>query len=130
MTVNYEYDRTYNGPALPVVDLEVYRAGNRHNGITISHALLDSGADATMIPLRVLQQVKAQKVDWTRVRGVHGPSYVVEIYEVDLKLGVDLVPSLFVVADKFNSDAVIGRDLLNHFIVTLNGLAGVVEISQ
>lgn len=83
-----------------------------------------------MLPLQVLQQVQAQKVDWTRVRGVHGPSYIVEIYEIDLKLGLNIVPSLFVVADKFNRDAVIGRDLLNHFIVTLNGLAGVVEVSQ
>jgi hypothetical protein len=40
--------------------------------------------------------------------------------------------SLFarVVGDEINSEIIIGRDILNQFIVTLNGLASIVEISQ
>jgi len=126
----YDYDLDYDGPALPIVDLTVYGAGDRKRNATVSHALVDSGADASMLPLRILQQVKARKVDWMRTRGIHGPSYVVDIYEVDIELAGHIVPGVYVAADRFNQNAIMGRDVLNQFIVTLNGLASMVEISR
>ena len=35
-----------------------------------------------------------------------------------------------VVGDKLGDEVIVGCDVLNQFIVTLNGLASVVEISQ
>ena len=62
MTATFDYDLNYDGPALPVTELIVYRAGYRRSRAIVSHALVDSGADASMLPLHILQQVKARKV--------------------------------------------------------------------
>ena len=37
---------------------------------------------------------------------------------------------VYAVADPQNNEIVLGRDVLNQFMVTLNGLASAVEISQ
>ncbi len=124
----FDYDLKYNGPALPIVELVIYRAGNNRNGASVPRVVVDSGADASMLPLRVLEQAGAQKVDWMRIRGVHGPSYIVEIYEVDVKVGDYTIFSVYVAADHFNRESIVGRDVLNQLVVTLNGLEGVVEI--
>lgn len=50
MIFTYEYDRSYKGPALPIVEITIYQAGNRTNGLVISYVLIDSGADGCMFP--------------------------------------------------------------------------------
>lgn len=35
-----------------------------------------------------------------------------------------------VIADRQGAEAILGRDVLNQFIVTLNGLASMIEITQ
>jgi hypothetical protein len=54
----------------------------------------------------------------------------VDIYEVSLRVGSYMVSKVYAVADKRNAEVILGRDVLNQFIVTLNGLASTVEISQ
>jgi hypothetical protein len=45
----HEYDESYYGPALPVVELQI--SALTENGLVLTkRALIDSGADATMIP--------------------------------------------------------------------------------
>lgn len=59
MVYSHEYDTRYD-PAMPAVDVEVGLAG-RNGAVTLT-ALVDSGADATLIPLRELQQVGVQQL--------------------------------------------------------------------
>jgi len=49
---------------------------------------------------------------------------------VVLQLGNFTIPKVYAVADRQNGEMILGRDVLNQFIVTLNGLANVVEIQQ
>ena len=97
---------------------------------SVRRALVDSGADATIIPLRDLACLKARKVDTKRITGIGGLSYRVDIYEVSVRLGIYNVAKVYAVADRQNTEIIIGRDVLDQFIVTLNGLASMVEISQ
>ena len=83
-----------------------------------------------MIALRDLKQAGARKVDSQRMRGVHGLSHFVDIYEVTVRIGIYTVAKVYAVADVDNGETILGRDVLNHFIVTLNGLASAVEVSQ
>ncbi len=41
MTVTYDYDLKYDGPALPIIELVVYRAGYRKSRVVVPHALVD-----------------------------------------------------------------------------------------
>lgn len=127
--LTYDYDNTSPGPALPIVEI-VLRGLTRDSRELVCRALIDSGADATVIPVRYLQELKARKVDTKQLRGMGGLRYQVDIYEIALRLGVYTIAKVYAVADKQNTDVILGRDVLNQFIVTLNGLASMVEITQ
>lgn len=83
-----------------------------------------------MIPLQALKRLKARKVDPKRMRGVSGILFQVSVYEVAIQSGNYVTPKVYAIADRQNQQAILGRDVLNQFVVTLNGLAHVVEISQ
>jgi predicted aspartyl protease len=129
MAYYYHYDSAYHGPARPVAEVTISRLDKRENAVTLT-ALLDSGADATMIPIRLLRHIGARKARQRRITDASGLSYIVDTYEAFIQIGSFTFPKIYAVADLKNSEIAIGRDVLNHLIVTLNGLAYTVEISQ
>ncbi len=60
--------------------------------------------------------------------GITGTRTKVDLYPVFLQLGNH---SLYVsvIGNPINTNTIIGRDVLNHMIITLNGLAETVEIA-
>lgn len=92
-------------------------------------AIVDSGADATMMPVRVLQQLKARKLDTVWLQGVAGGRYQVDLYALAVQIGDYRPIYVDVVGSERGNEIIVGRDFLNHFAVMLNGLAGIVEVS-
>jgi predicted aspartyl protease len=129
MIYTYEYDFDYFGPAFPVVEIEVSSPSSKENKLGL-RALVDSGADITMIPVRHLQRVGARVVDKRRLQNSANVSYSVDIYGVSLKMGPFYNEAIAVVGNRQSNEVIVGRDVLNHLIVTLNGLAGVTEITD
>lgn len=123
----HQYDTDYN-PAMPMLEIMLGRP--RSEPFLPLTALVDSGADATLIPIRYLQEVQARPGRSTRMRGVTSGYAPIELYVVSLRINSYERARLEVVADLHHNEAIIGRDILNQFIVTLNGLASVVEITQ
>lgn len=80
----FPYDSTYS-PAAPVVEIEIRTA---HSSATfVLSALIDSGADATLLPKDLLLQLKAQPVDVRNLRTVTGTRITVNLYRVQLQIG-------------------------------------------
>ena len=52
MIVSFDYNTSYD-PAIPVVDIEI-RATKNEPAVSVS-AIVDSGADATIIPVAILR---------------------------------------------------------------------------
>ncbi|MEW5987674.1 MAG: retroviral-like aspartic protease family protein [Chloroflexota bacterium] len=129
MVFTYDYDTGYNGPALPVVEVGIQAMG-KNDRRTVLKAMVDSGADATMIPVRHLTRIGARKVDKRWMRGIDGLRYPVDIYGISVTVGPHTFHAVEVIGDRQNQEALLGRDVLNQMVVTLNGLAYVVEISQ
>ena len=129
MVYTYEYDFGYAGPAFPVVEIEISVPHNKENRLGL-RALVDSGADVTMIPTRYLHRLGARTIDRRRLRSSTDVSYAVDVYGVNLKLGPFHETALAVVGNRQSNDVIVGRDVLNHLIVTLNGLAGVTEVTN
>lgn len=125
MVYSYDYDRDYE-PSLPVVDIHIQTTAG--NNDIILQALVDSGSDATMIPLNHLKKIGARKGPQKMVRGIAGHTYIVDMYRIKINVG-PFNMRLMVIADVQNQQTILGRDVLNHIIVTLNGLAGIVELS-
>lgn len=122
----YQYDNSYD-PPMPVADATIW--GMNSDERLILSAIIDSGSDATMAPLAYLKQIGAIKAGRRWMRGISGPSYLVDVYLAYVRLG-DYQVYLPVVADRENQQMILGRDVLNDCAVTLNGLANVVEIAQ
>jgi predicted aspartyl protease len=129
MIVTFDYDTHYSGPPMPVVEVTLKNPVTEKE-VSVEEALVDSGADGTIAPLRLLKQIQARRVDTVNMRPMRGPVYRVDIYEVELRIGSFRVPKAQVVADPQNEEMILGRNVLNQFVVTLNGLASMVEITQ
>ncbi len=123
---SYDYNRNYSLSA-PIVAIDVYGTNANSQKIT---ALIDSGADATMLPFSLLEQLGADEVETRYLRTITGRRSIVDLYRVSIHIGPFQIPAIRAIATDSSMEAIIGRDVLNQLIVTLNGLAGVTEISN
>lgn len=69
-TLTHPYDSTY-APAFPVIEIEVDGYSQVHGRQRVT-ALVDSGADGTMLPHEVIQVVGATYEDSVQMRGITG----------------------------------------------------------
>jgi hypothetical protein len=123
---SYNYNSDYH-PAMPMGELSV---GLPLGDMLITlQAIVDSGADATMIPLEHLRQIGARRSRKVMMRGVTGGGELVDLYAVAIQLGSYRQGFLEIVGIADSDETIIGRDILNHLSVTLNGPAAVVEVS-
>ena len=129
MTVvfTYDYDTTYQ-PPMPMVELKVGPA-LQEASLELA-ALVDSGADATIVPLRYLRQLQARRSRKAWMRGTTGERVLIDLYNVAIRIGPyqQSLPEVVGVASE--DEVIVGRDVLNHLNVTLNGPAYVTEVSS
>ena len=126
--ISFDYERDYEGgSAAPVVELRVLAIGRREGAVV--RALVDSGAEATVLPLDVLAEVSAEQVGRAHLLWGNAPGQPYDVYLVVLEIGPYRLPGVRVLADRRFGEAVIGRDVLNQLVVTLNGPGLTVEIA-
>jgi hypothetical protein len=125
MRLSFDYDRTYF-PAFPVVELTITAAATGRKQSIIG--LIDSGSDATQIPQRTLEAIGARKMDARWVRDLSGIRHLAPIYGVQVQVGDLHLSGIEVIGRTGTTEVIVGRDVLNQMIVTLNGLAHVTEI--
>ena len=119
------YDVTYD-PPLPVceVTLTVALTGRQ----TTADAVVDTGADATIVPVRLPRHIGARRVFQTTLRSQWGERRSVFLYLVDLTINEVLLPGVYVVGDEIGNEVVLGRNVLNKLVVTLDGPQQIVRI--
>ncbi len=121
----FDYNRAYF-PAAPFMEVEINNYNADAKPITIS-AQIDSGADATMIPISVLEEVGALFEATRLAVDFSGQRHHVDLYAASINLAGQTF-YLSVIAQENASEGIIGRDILNDLVVTLNGPAHVTEI--
>jgi predicted aspartyl protease len=122
----YPYDTSYS-PPMPVVEVGLGRPGSRKEEAIV--AIIDSGADGTLIPIDLLEQVEARYVGDARLRGISGASQAASVYLASLHIGSETLSIVRVLATPEGSEPILGRNVLQYLVVTLNGPAGVSEIA-
>ena len=128
MKSHFEYDRRYM-PSAPVVSVTVDGYSQNSETATIQ-VLVDSGADGTLLPLRVLERVGASFVDTVQMSGVTGIQHPRDRYRVRIKIGEIAIRGIDAIAVSNRDEAIIGRDVLNQLVVVLDGLAGEITVSD
>lgn len=122
------YSSDYDPPA-PVLDVYIRAAGRSAPKVKLT-GLVDSGADGTMIPTKILKKLGASFVGTRRMRGVTGRAITVQLYSVVIAIGPHTVFGIHAVGTKANQTPILGRDFLNQLNIGHNGLAEVIEVSN
>ena len=115
--IEFSYDAAYQ-PAMPVCSVTIASSAGDHR-ITCN-AIIDTGADATIVPIRLLRHVGARRVFETGLRSHWGERRTVFLYLVDLEIDDVTLPALYAVGDELGGDVVLGRNALNR-VVMLDG---------
>jgi hypothetical protein len=113
------YDSSFDPPA-PVADVSVLhpdsgRASGRLRG------KLDIAADLTVIPLRLVSELRLNHKGHCWTKGYDGTLCRRPVYYVRLKLDEFDLTSVRCVATERN-DVLVGRNVLNRFLLVLDGM--------
>ena len=120
------YSHPYNNkdyePPMPVMEVALL---SRDTGEVATQvlAIVDSGADATLLPIESLRTARARYYRSSQLRGVTGQAVPVELYAVTLQLGPHVIHGIKAVAGVRSNEAILGRDVLNQLDLRLIGPA-------
>ena len=124
--MSFPYLDTYY-PPMPVLEIRLgYPGESLTQGPLVT--IIDTGADGTLIPQSLLDQVGAPFVDDVRVRSHRGECRNMQIFTVDIGVGVLRLLAVEVVGDDRGEEIVLGRNVLNRLRLLLDGPAGQVEV--
>lgn len=122
----YSYLRSYD-PALPVCELSLTaRVTGR---LVTTQAIIDTGADGTIVPTALLNQIGARRVFETGLRSQWGERRRVFLYVSDIQVGEVSLPGMYVVGDDIGQETILGHNVLNRLRLFLDGPAAVTRIS-
>lgn len=92
--------------------------------------MLDTGADASLIPLAYLYQLRLKPVRQQSVRSHWGERRSIGIFQIEMRIGDSLhLPWVEVVGDELGDEVLLGRNVLNQLRIILNGPRLQVEIT-
>jgi len=89
--------------------------------------LLDTGADATIAPKRLLQSIQARPLDFRQVRSYIGEQRFVRTYAVDVIVNGITLPGVEIIGDDVQ-EPLLGRDVLNRLRLVLDGPQQKIEV--
>jgi predicted aspartyl protease len=116
--MEYKYSKNFN-PSAPVIEISISAPFSK---VSISSAaIVDSGADITVIPERIIAQLKLRRVDSLLASGFGKGVMESSVYSVILSIAGILEPKICRILGWNDDYALIGRDLLNQLITVLNG---------
>ncbi len=118
----YPYALQYNPPA-PVLPARVGPPGGAP--LVMVAAFVDTGADVSVLPRGLPEQLNLPRVGRTVVAGFDGLNRILPVYSAEI--GVNGFSSV-VETIGFGATTLIGRDFLNRFVAHLHGPEGVLAL--
>ncbi len=113
----FDYDRSDQPPAAYVT----IQVSNPQTSESRSiRAKIDTGASISVLPETLIRDWKLEPEGRVRVGGYDGSRKELPTYTVGFEIAGYPFPNVEVLATQ-RQDVLLGRDLLNHFILTLDG---------
>lgn len=126
MSISFKYDLTYDGPAFPVIEVVISSESDQQSSNVT--ALIDTGADATIIPLHILESIKARRINTQFVRTVEGTRYSAGLHAVKITIGPYTFFGIDAIGNEHTDEIILGRDVLNQLAMNLNGITKTTSI--
>ncbi|MBI2892750.1 MAG: hypothetical protein HYY06_04310 [Deltaproteobacteria bacterium] len=117
MSRGYEYDRTAEPPA-PVLPVRLSAPGSGESILLV--AVVDTGADMTVVPAGLPRRLGLPLVGAAAVRGVAGARGCCPIYAAEVIVGGE---SEIIEVLGLGREGLLGRNLLKRWVVILDGPA-------
>lgn len=119
MPVTYNYTHSESPPA-PYVLASIARPDGSAIAVDVP-AKVDSGADRTVIPNTLAEQLALDPIEQREFEGLGGHRITLSLYE--LRITVRGCPTVSVIAASSDGEpyTLLGRDVLNCFNMTLDG---------
>ncbi len=116
MSLRYPYDSSSEPPA-PVVPVRIAAPGRPEHGIAVP-ALVDSGADLTVVPVSVAAVADLTPIGRVNVEGVAGTVARAAVYAAEIEInGVREIAEVIALGGQ----TLLGRNLLNRWVLVLDG---------
>ncbi len=122
---NFSYDDAYTPPAPSCTVTLIAPASKQRLTVNV---FIDTGADASIIPLHYLQEIGARRVSETGLRSQWGERRRVFLYLIDIQIADVTLNGLYVVADEIGDECILGRDALNQLRLLLDGPASIMQL--
>ena len=124
--MKFSYDPNYF-PPMPSVTIWL---GVPDESLTIGplSACVDTGADIASIPFQHIRLLKVQVDNRKYLRSQWGERRLVDICFLDMGIGNMRLPFVEIVADDWSEEVILGRNVLNKLIMTLNRPKQLLEI--
>jgi predicted aspartyl protease len=121
------YDSRYLPPA-PCVEFRLSAPEQAFSGATL-RALVDTGADATIVPFRYIRPFGLQVDNRKYLRSQFGERVKVDVYLLDVGIADIRLPLMEIIADEIGNEILVGRNVLNRLMMVLDGPRQILELS-
>ena len=91
-------------------------------------ALVDTGADVTIVPTRFIEPLDLQADNRKILRSPWGERRPVNVYLLDVGIGAIRLPLMEIVADDRDNEVIMGRNVLNRLRLVLDGPRQLLEL--
>lgn len=115
MIARFRYDTRFDPPAA-VVPVRVSKPLGED--AVLVPMLVDTGADCTLLPMSTIRQLALPQVEVIALSGIGGARQRSTVHAAAIQLGVLRLLARVVA---FTDEAILGRDILNQVLMTLDG---------
>ncbi len=126
--MNHPYSDDYYPPA-PGIAIQ-FGIPDERLSVGPIWAFFDTGADVSIIPLKYIRPLNMPAEDRKYLRSQWGEPRVVDTYFLDIGIENYRFPAVEVAADARGDEIVLGRNILNKLVITLNGPKQTVKLHE
>ena len=126
--MNSPYDSSYVPPA-PSIDIWLSGPGETFS-VGPLRALVDTGADACVVPFAHLAPLRLPLASQRYLRGYAGDRRTVDVYLLDVGIGRLRLPGIETLADELGDEMIVGRNVLNKLTMILDGPRQTLEVRE
>lgn len=115
-------DRYNDGyfPPAPVLHV-IFGHGGQRPWLGPFEAIVDTGADATIVPEAIVQRLRAIPLNPGQLETQWGDVHQVTIYLLDIEVSNQRLPGIVTAGDPEADEIVLGRNVLNKLPIFLDG---------
>lgn len=118
------FDDTFDPPA-PVLPIRISGL-DEHDPAAVLRMLVDTGADCTLIPVKLARSLRLPVVDKAEIQGVGGRPQRANVHAARIRLGsVRVLARVVALGD----ECLVGRDVLNRVVLQFDGPAQTLQVT-